>query len=103
LEGVIEVALFTLSILDPVVMHFRPDPLVGIGIFYLEIKSQTINRSRVVKCLTVAQQPILEFNKCTVNEYILIISRHESSNFGSHIIFHFNLEYLSTVANSNIF
>jgi len=53
LEGVIEVILFTLHILDPDVMRFRHDPLVGISIFYVAIKSQTLNRSRVVKWLTV--------------------------------------------------
>ena len=49
LEDVIEVILFTLCILDPDVMSFRHDPLVGIGIFYLAIESQILNRSRVVK------------------------------------------------------
>jgi len=49
LEGVTEVILFTLLILDPDGISFRYDPLVGIGIFYLAIKSQTLNRSRVVK------------------------------------------------------
>jgi hypothetical protein len=51
LEGVIEVILFNLCILDLDVMSFRHDPLVGIGIFDLEIKSKTLNRSRVVKWL----------------------------------------------------
>ena len=59
MEGVIEV---TVRIVDPDVMRSRHDPLVGIHIFYLAIKSQTLNRSRVVKWLTVVQQPILEFN-----------------------------------------
>jgi len=87
LEGVIEVILFTLRILDPDVMSFRHDPLVGIGIFYLAIKSQTLNRSRVVKWLTVIQQPILEFKKYTVKEYILIVSEHQSTNFVSPVLF----------------
>jgi len=43
LEGVIEVMLFTLCVLDPDVMSSRHDPLVGIGIFFLAIKSQTPN------------------------------------------------------------
>jgi len=47
LEGVIEVILFTLHILDPAVMSFKHDPLVGIGIFYLDMKTQTLNRIRV--------------------------------------------------------
>jgi hypothetical protein len=76
LEGFVEVILFTLHILDPDVMSFRHDPFVGIAIFYLAIKSQTLNRSRVVKWLMVVQQPMLEFNKYTVNEYVLIISEH---------------------------
>ena len=57
-----------MRMLDPDVMSFRHDPLVGIGIFYLAIKFQMLNRSRVVKWLTVIQQPILEFNKYTVKE-----------------------------------
>jgi hypothetical protein len=47
LESVIKVILFTLHRLDPYVMSFKHDPLVGIGIFYLAIKSQTLNRRRV--------------------------------------------------------
>jgi hypothetical protein len=87
LEDVIEVILFTLRILDLDVMSFRHDPLVGIGIFYLAVKSQTLNRSRVVKCLTVIQQPILEFNKYTVKEYILIVSKQQSTNLASPGLF----------------
>jgi hypothetical protein len=74
LEGVSKVILFTLHILDPNVMSFRYNPLVGIGIFNFAIKSQTLNRSRAVKWLTVIQQPILGFHTYTVKEYILIIS-----------------------------
>jgi hypothetical protein len=70
-----------LRILDPDVMKFRHDPLVGIGIFYLAIKSLTLNRFRVVKWLMVIQQPIVELNKYTVKEYILIVSEHQSTNF----------------------
>ena len=55
MECVIKVILFTLCILDLDVMSFRHDPLVGMGIFYIAIKSQTLNRSRVVKWLTVVQ------------------------------------------------
>jgi len=73
-------------------MIFRHDPLVGIGIFYLAFKSQMLKRSRVVKWLTVVQQPILEFIKYTVNEYILIISEHESMNFVSPVLFNFSAE-----------
>jgi hypothetical protein len=40
LEGVIEI---TICILDPDVMGFSHDPVVGIHIFYLAIKSQTLN------------------------------------------------------------
>jgi hypothetical protein len=86
LKGVNEVILFTLYILDPDVMNFRHDPLVGIRIFYLAIKSQTLNRSRVVKWLTVIQQPILEFNKHTVKDYILIISEAHPTNFMSPLL-----------------
>ena len=89
MKGVIEV---TVCILDPDVMSFRHDPLVGIGIFYLAIKSQTLNRSRVVKWLTVIQQPILELDKYTVKEYILIVSEHESTNFVSPVLFNLRAE-----------
>jgi hypothetical protein len=87
LEGVSEVILFTVHILDPDVMSFRHDPLVGIGIFYLAIKFQMHNRSRVVKWLKVIQQPIREFSKYDVKEYILIVSEHESTNFMSPVLF----------------
>jgi len=80
LEGVIKV---TFRILDPDVMGFRHDPFVGIAIFYLALKSQMLNRCRVVKWLTVVQQPNLEFSKYTGFEYILIISEHQSTNFVS--------------------
>ena len=92
MEGDIEVILLTLPILDPDVMSFRHDPLVGIGIFYLVIKSQTLNRSRVVKWLTVIQQPILELNEYTVKEYIVIVSEHESTNFVSPVLFNLRAE-----------
>ena len=92
MEGVNEVILFTLHILDPDVMRFRHDPLVGIGIFYLAIKSQTLNRCRAVKWLTVVQQPILKFNKYTVYEYVLIISEHQSTNFMSPVVFNLCME-----------
>jgi hypothetical protein len=83
-DDVIEVAV---GILDPDVMRFRYDPLVGICIFYLAIKSQTLHRSRAVKWLLVVQQPILKINKYTVYEYILIISEHQSTNFMSLVVF----------------
>jgi len=89
LEGDIEVIHFTLRILDPDGRSLRHNCLVGIGIFYLAIKSQTLNRSSVVKWLMVIQQPILEFNKWNVKKYNLIISEHESTNFVSPV--HFNL------------
>jgi hypothetical protein len=38
------------------------------------------------------EQPILEFNKYTVNESILIISEHESTNFGSPVLFNSSAE-----------
>jgi hypothetical protein len=60
LEGVIRVILFTLSILDPDVMRFRHDSLLGISIFYLATKSHTLNRSRLVKWFTMIQQTILK-------------------------------------------
>ena len=73
-------------------MCFRHDPLVGIDIFYLAIKSQMLNRSRVLKWLTVIQQPILVFNKYTVKEYILIVSGHEPTNFVSPVLFNLRAE-----------
>ena len=83
LGGVIEV---TVRILDPDVMRFRHDPLVGIAIIYLGIKSQMLNRCRAVEWLTVVQQPTLKFNKYNVYEYILIISEHQSTNFMSPVL-----------------
>jgi hypothetical protein len=84
-------------------MNFMQDLLVGIGIFYRAMKSQTLNRSRVVKWLLVRHQPILEFNKFTVKEYILIMSESESTNFVSPVIFNLCAEYLSKVRNGEIF
>jgi len=84
LDGVIEV---TFHILDPDVMRFRHDPLVGIGIFYLAIKSQMLNRCRAVKWLTVVQQPILKFHEYNVSEYILIRSKHQSTNLVSPVLY----------------
>jgi len=103
LEGVIEVILFTLHVLDPDVMSFRHDPLVGISIFYLAIKSQTLNRSRVVKWSMVIQQPILECDKYTVKKHILIVSEHESTNFVSPVLVNLRTEWLTKVGNSEIF
>jgi hypothetical protein len=84
-------------------MSFRHDPLVGIGIFYLAIKSQMLNRGRVVKWLMVIQQPILELNKYTINECILIISEHETTNFIAPVLINLGKELLSKVGNSEIF
>jgi len=84
LEGVIEI---TFRILDPDGMTFRHDPLVDIGIFYLPIKSQMLNRCRAVKWLNVVQMPIVMFDQYTVYEYILIISEHESTNLMSPVLF----------------
>jgi hypothetical protein len=92
MEGVIEVILLTLRIRDPDVMRFRHDPLDGFGIFYRAIKSQILNRSRVVKWLTVIQQHILELNQYTVKEYILIVSEHESCDFVSPGLFNLLVE-----------
>jgi hypothetical protein len=98
-----EVIVLTLHTLDPDVMSFRHDSLVGIGIFYLAIKSQTLNRSRVVKWWMVIQQPILELNKYTVKEYILMVSEHESTSFVSSDLFNLCVEKLSKVGNSEVF
>jgi hypothetical protein len=99
LEGIFEVILFTLLILNPDVISFRQDPLVGIGIFYLAVKSQTHNRCRAVKWLMVIQQPILEFNKYTGYEYTLTISEHESTNFVHPVHFTLPRELLNKVGN----
>ena len=92
MEGIIKVILFTLHILDPDVMSFRHDPLVGIGIFYLTIKFQMLNRSWVVKWLMVILQPIQEFDKYGFKEYILIISEHECTYFVYPFLIKFHAE-----------
>jgi hypothetical protein len=89
LEGVIEV---TFCMLDPDVMRFRHDPLVGIGLFYLAIKCQMPNRCRAVKWLTVVQQKNVKCNKYTVDEYILIISEHQFTNLLSPVLFNLCME-----------
>ena len=83
LEGVINV---TVRIMDPDVMRFRHDLLVGFGIFYLAIKSQTLNRCRAVKWLTVVRQPNLKLKKHTLYEYILIISEQQSTDFMAPVV-----------------
>jgi hypothetical protein len=65
LEGVIKV---TFHILDPDVRRLRHNPLVGISIFYLGIKSQKLKRCRAVKRLTAVRQPIWKLNTYTVKE-----------------------------------
>jgi len=73
-------------------MRFRHDALVGIGIFYLAIKSQTLDRCRAVKWLMVVRQPILKCNKYAVKEYILIISEHQSTDYVSLVLFNLCME-----------
>jgi len=68
-------------------MKFSHNPSVGIGIFYVAIKSQILNRNRAVQWLLVAQQPILNFNKYAVYKYILILSKYQSTDFVSPGIF----------------
>jgi hypothetical protein len=84
LEGVIEV---TFRILDPDLMRFTHHSVVGICIFYLPNKSQTLNRGRAVKWLTLVQQPIVMFKKFTLHQYILIISEHQSTILVSPVLF----------------
>jgi hypothetical protein len=92
LEVVIKVILVTLRIPNPDVISIRHDSLVAIGKYYLAIKCHKLNRSRVVKWLTVIQQPILELNKYTVKDYSVIISEHESTNFVSTVLFNLAVE-----------
>jgi len=84
LDGVLEV---TVHILGPDVIKSRRDHLVGIGLFYLAIKSQTLNRCRAAKWLMVVPQPNLRINDYTVYEYIRIISKHHSINFMYAVVF----------------
>ena len=100
LEGVIQV---TVHKLDTGVTRFRHDLLVGIGIFYLAIKSQTLNRCRAVKWLMVVQQPILKFDIYSVYQCILIISEHQSPNIVFPVLFKLCMELLTKVGNSEIF
>jgi len=50
------------SMLDPDFMRFRYDPLVGIAIFQLEIKSQIDYRGGAVRWLTAKQEAIPKLN-----------------------------------------
>jgi hypothetical protein len=83
LQDVNEIIRFTFDMLDQAILRFRHDPLVGIGILYLAIKSQEINRSGTKKSLMVVYQLIMKFENDTGNEYILSISEHKSTNFPS--------------------
>jgi len=87
MDGVMEIILFTVCIVEPDVVSFRHGPLVGIHIFYLEIQSQMLNSIWVVKWLTVLQQLLLKFHKYTVYESILIIFEHQSTIFRSPVLF----------------
>lgn len=89
MEDVIKIIF---HILDPDVMRFRQYPLVGIGLFNRTIKSQTLNRCRVVKWLMVVEQPIVQCEKYTISEYILIISEHQSTNLASPSYFNMYME-----------
>jgi hypothetical protein len=60
-------------------------------------QSQTLNRCWVVKWLSVVQLPILEFNKCTVNQDILIISKYQSTNSVSSVLVNLSGKSLSKV------
>jgi len=91
-EGVLEVIVFTLRILDQDVMSFRHDPLVGIRMCYSAIKSKTLNRYTVLKWLMVVQHPILECNYYTIYEYILIISDHMYFNIMSADFFNLSAD-----------
>jgi len=99
LEDVIKV---TFCILDADVLRLRHDPFVGIGIFYLAIKSHTLDKCRAVEWLTVVQQHILKFNKYTVYECILIISKHWSRNCVSPVLINLCTDSQSKVGNSEI-
>jgi hypothetical protein len=89
--------------LDSDVLRCMYDPLVGIGIFYLAIRFQMLNRCRVVKWLMVVQRPILKFNTDTVYEYIVIIWEHQSTDFKSPVFFNFCNAYLFKVGKSKIY
>jgi len=97
------VIMVAFCILHPDVMRFKQDPSVGIGIFYLPIKSQTLNICRAVKLLSAVEQPILKCNKYTGIEYIQIISKHQSTNFVSPVLVFLCTKSLSKVGNSEIF
>jgi hypothetical protein len=89
LDGVLEVTVY---ILGPDVIRSRRDPLVGIGLFYLAIKSQMLNRCRAAKWLMVVPQPNLRINDYTVYEYILIISKHHSVHLMYAVVFNLYTE-----------
>jgi len=103
LEGVIEVILFTVCIVNPDVMRFSHNFLIGIGTVYLAMKSQILNRRSAVKWLIVVQQPIMKCNEYDVYEYILIISKHQSTNFLSLVYFNLCKGKLSKVWQSKIY
>jgi len=89
LAAVIEV---TYHILDPNIMNSSHDHIVGIGIFYLAINSQMLNRYRAVKQMIVIQQPNLMFNKYAVSTYILLTSKHKATNSVCPILFNLYTE-----------
>jgi hypothetical protein len=100
LEAVLEV---TFHILDSDVIRFSHDPLVGIGILYLPIMSQTLNRCGAVKWLTVVQLLIVKLYKYTVYVSSRIISKHHSANLVFPVFFNLYMESPTEVENSDIF
>jgi len=62
-------------------MLWDPDMIPWLALLYSTLQSsQTLNRCKAAKWLMVVQQPIVKIDKCTVYEYILIISEHHSTN-----------------------
>jgi hypothetical protein len=82
-----KVILFTSPIPDPDVMIFRNHPLVGIDISHVAIKFQTLKRSQAVKWLMAIEPAIVVLNESYVYLFIQIVSKCESTNIVSPVLF----------------
>jgi len=81
-------------------MSSRRDPLVGIGIFYIAVKFQTLNGSWVVEWFTVPQQPLQQRHMFSITVYIRIVSKLESTNPFSPVKFQSRPDKLNIVENA---
>jgi len=68
------------------------------GYIVSAVKCKILKPTRIVKSLIVMQKAMLEFNPYSMNEYHLILTKHQYSNIGSPGIFNLCVELFSDIA-----